>query len=152
MNLIAAKNLARTLMDQHGLNHWRFEFDGAKRRFGLCNHRTRVISMSRYLTPVSSDEQVRDTILHEIAHALVGPRHGHDGIWRAKALSIGCNGNRCGEALSAEQRPKPAYVGVCKTHGTVAHRYRAPAKGRKHSCPKCSPRYSDAYMISWIPA
>jgi len=36
-----------------------------------------------------SDELVRDTLLHEIAHALVGTAHGHDEVWKAKCLEIG---------------------------------------------------------------
>ena len=34
-----------------------------------------------------------DTILHEMAHALVGQVHGHDAVWQAQVL--GCSGRRC---------------------------------------------------------
>ena len=34
-------------------------------------------------------DEVRDTILHEIAHALVGPGHGHDAVWKAKCVEVG---------------------------------------------------------------
>lgn len=40
-------------------------------------------------------EVVTNVLLHEIAHALVPPRSGHNFIWKRKALSIGCNGRRC---------------------------------------------------------
>jgi hypothetical protein len=41
-------------------------------------------------------EEIVDTILHEIAHALVGPRHGHDTVWKAKCTDIGARPERCG--------------------------------------------------------
>ena len=70
MNLKDAEELALSLMRKHGLSHWEFGFDRAKRRFGACNFSKKRISLSKYLTEVNEIEQVRDTILHEIAHAL----------------------------------------------------------------------------------
>lgn len=74
---------------------WSFEWDNAKRRRGATHFNTKTITMSKHLTPIRTRAAVRNTILHEIAHALVGPSHGHDRVWRAKAISIGCNGERC---------------------------------------------------------
>jgi hypothetical protein len=37
-------------------------------------------------------ELIRDTILHEVAHALVGENHNHDEAWRAKAIELGATG------------------------------------------------------------
>jgi len=72
----AARILAVTLMQQHGLVGWTFKFDHARRRFGCCNFTRRTISLSRPLTFLNDDAEVRDTILHEIAHALAGlPEH-----------------------------------------------------------------------------
>ena len=58
-----------------------------------------------------SDDEVLDTILHEIAHALVGPQHGHDAVWRAKAREIGCTGERC--VSSDSPRVPGDWVGRC---------------------------------------
>jgi hypothetical protein len=33
---------------------------------------------------------VKNSILHELAHVLVGKGHGHDEIWFRKALDLGC--------------------------------------------------------------
>jgi SWI/SNF-related matrix-associated actin-dependent regulator 1 of chromatin subfamily A len=44
----------------------------------------------------TEEQQFKDTILHEIAHAIVGPHHGHDEVWRGKAVEIGCTGNVTG--------------------------------------------------------
>jgi SprT-like family len=95
MDLMEARALALELMKEHGLEFWYFEFDNAKRRFGICRYNRRTIGLSRNLVLLSNKEQVKDTILHEIAHALVGPGYGHSWVWKRMALEIGCDGNRC---------------------------------------------------------
>ncbi len=40
---------------------------------------------------MACDEEVKNTLLHEIAHALVGPGHRHNRVWRQKAREIGCD-------------------------------------------------------------
>ena len=82
---------AHSLLTQHGLDQWRFTFDHAKRRGGLCRYDQKVISMSEQYCLAISWSEARDTILHEIAHALVGAKHGHDELWKQKALEIGCS-------------------------------------------------------------
>ena len=46
-------------------------------------------------------EEVRDTILHEVAHALVGPGHGHDTVWKATAAQVGARPQRRGRTSFA---------------------------------------------------
>lgn len=76
MELSKARGLAKALMRQHGLSDWEFTFDRAKTRAGACRPGRRQLSLSAPWTRIHDDDQVRDTILHEIAHAMVGPRHG----------------------------------------------------------------------------
>jgi len=84
------------LMATHGLlPEWTLAFDRAKMRAGLTNFETKTITLSEYMIETASEQDVRNVLLHEIAHALVGPFHGHDDVWRAKALEIGCDGSRC---------------------------------------------------------
>jgi len=83
----------QTLRD-HGLTRWRFRFDHSTRRAGCCNYRDRLISISFELVRNGSEADIRDTILHEIAHALVGKKHNHDAVWQAKARELGCSGER----------------------------------------------------------
>jgi predicted SprT family Zn-dependent metalloprotease len=92
-----ARAVALSLMARHGLlaQGWQFLFDNAQTRAGRCNETTKTISLSKYLPAAVAGGDVRDTVLHEIAHALVGCHHGHDDVWRAKALAIGCSGARC---------------------------------------------------------
>ena len=86
--------LALKLMAKHGLHRWRFRFDHSTRCAGSCNYWERTITLSFDLARTGSDHDIRDTILHEIAHALVGKRHNHDAVWKAKAQEIGCTGER----------------------------------------------------------
>ena len=81
MRLHDARKLALELMAEHGLTRtgrapnfgvrvWRFTFDNAVRRFGVCRYHNGTISLSRVLVKLNTDAEVRATILHEIAHAL----------------------------------------------------------------------------------
>ncbi len=81
--------MARRLMEEHGLRGWSLAFVEAKRRLGDCHFRDRVIRISRTHALEGSNEQIRDTVLHEIAHAIAGPEAGHGPLWKATALRIG---------------------------------------------------------------
>lgn len=98
----AALDLAAKLMDEHGLSGWTVRLDHARRRAGQCDYNKRVISLSRHYVRHAEDTHIHDTILHEIAHALVGPHHGHDAVWRQQARKIGCTATRCHTLRFAE--------------------------------------------------
>ena len=144
MDLGKAYALATRLLDQHGLDGWSVVFDTAKRRAGVCRFDTRVIGLSGPLTRLHDEAEVRDTVLHEIAHALVGPRHGHDAVWAAKARAIGGSAERC---LSAEApRVEAPWVGVCPAGHTV-ERHRRPE--RVMACRTCSRSFDVAHVFEW---
>lgn len=81
--------MARRLMEEHGLTGWTLAFVEARRRLGDCHYQDRVIRISRAHALEGSEEQIRDTVLHEIAHAIAGPEAGHGPLWRATARRIG---------------------------------------------------------------
>ena len=99
-----AIDLATELMDAHGLVGWRIKLDHARRRAGQCDFTKKTISLSRLYVRHADIDHIHDTILHEIAHALVGPRHGHDAVWRQKAREIGCTAKRCHSLSFARAR------------------------------------------------
>ena len=88
-------NLARSEMDKYGLCDWKLELDHAKVRAGACHFTEKKISFSRNFIKHADELDINDTILHEIAHALVGPNHGHDSVWKIMAKKIGCSAKRC---------------------------------------------------------
>ena len=121
--LDSTRQLAAQLFAKHGMADWRFAFDRATRRAGSCCHTDRTITLSCEFARNAPDAELRETLLHEIAHALVGPRHNHDAVWRAKALAIGCSGQRCHDFSFAP----PRYVVTCENHcwaGTAERRRR----------------------------
>lgn len=73
---------------------WTFAFDLASRRAGVCRYDAKRIGLSVSFCLRAPLAEVEDTLLHEIAHAIVGPKHGHDAVWRAEARAIGCSGER----------------------------------------------------------
>lgn len=144
MELSDAYSLATGLVAQHGLDGWTVTFDTAKRRAGVCHFATRVIGLSAALTRLHDEVEVRDTVLHEIAHALVGPRHGHDAVWAAQARAIGSTGSRC---LPADApRVQAPWVGVCRG-GHVVERHRRPE--RVMACRTCAPRFDVRHVFEW---
>lgn len=144
MELREAERLARGLIAQHGLEGWGFAFDRAKVRAGACHHVDRRITLSRAITAAHDREQVTETLLHEVAHALVGPRHGHDAVWRARARAIGSTGERC---YRAEVPVVPGrWQGSCAA-GHVVHRHRRPT--RVLVCTRCRGVPVRQRVIDW---
>jgi predicted SprT family Zn-dependent metalloprotease len=144
MNLGDAANMARSLMTDHGLHDWTFEFDGAKKRFGQTKFGPDVISLSMRLTYMNDEARVREVILHEIAHALAGPNHHHDDYWKATARSIGASDSRTYDSDEVNI-PKGRWIGVCPNGHRTQPRHR---RGRL-ACKKCSPYFDSRYLFKW---
>lgn len=81
-----ARQIAQALIRKHKFG-WKFDFNNRVNAIGLCDYSKKTIFFSRKYLHVSK-EQFRQTILHEIAHALT-PGHNHDEVWAAKAAEIG---------------------------------------------------------------
>lgn len=144
MDWSQAVTLARTLMDEHGLSHVPFVESNAKRQFGVTTHRvTRrfgtvvneellSIGLSRPLTVVNDAACVRDTILHEIAHAKAGHSAGHNYQWKLVAMGLGCNpSHTCGEGVKSVAGK---YQATCPC-GLDHNMYRMPQ--RRKICRRC---------------
>jgi predicted SprT family Zn-dependent metalloprotease len=121
VDIAEARTLARQLMNQYGLERWTLRIDQCKVRFGHCSWRHNRISLSGPLTLLNDQDKVRDTILHEIAHALT-PYAYHNATWRLKAREIGADPVACFNS-SVKTPPAPWHAICPKCHRDIK-RYR----------------------------
>lgn len=129
-----ARQLALQLMAAHGLHAWAFTFNRRKQALGLCVYGRRSIELSiHFVERDNPPEEIRDTILHEIAHALVGPGHGHDKVWKRKCIEIGARPQRCGQA----DMPEGNWRARCGSCGKCFHRYKKPKRHGGWFCRDC---------------
>jgi MoaA/NifB/PqqE/SkfB family radical SAM enzyme len=147
MDIRTAVVHANAMMELHGLKAkgWALSLDNAKNRAGRCNYSTKTISLSRPLIQARDAAEVRNTVLHEIAHALT-PGRGHDAVWRNKFITIG------GDGKTRHSTVLPGrYKGTCP-NGHVSYRHRMTKAVRAGaSCGKCSPHKYDArYRLVWV--
>jgi len=136
MDLPTAGKLAHELMSAHGLTRrgWTFTFNRARRQLGKCDYVRKRIELSLLFVARNGEAEVRDTILHEIAHALAGHRAGHGAKWRDTCVRIGALPKRTCETA---MMPRGAYRAVCPTCRQEHHRHRRPLKGRTYFCRAC---------------
>lgn len=104
-----AKKLGEQLLIEHGLDDWRIVFIDAQSKFGHCCYVKKEIALSRDHVRNHRKNYIRGTILHEIAHALVGPKvKAHGPEWQAQAQCLGLKGDlwETAKALRASRRRK----------------------------------------------
>jgi hypothetical protein len=127
-----ASALARRLMNRHGLNKWSFAFIDDKGLLGQCQNRKRRIVLSAVHVPFMKRADIRDTILHEIAHALTpakAPSHGTE--WKANAVKLGANPEYRDAAPSGYQGAWEWKCSRCKQTG---RRFSAPHAWEDLNC------------------
>jgi predicted SprT family Zn-dependent metalloprotease len=141
-----ALNLMEDMMQLHGLHGWKAIINNNRSRLGYCHWYKKTIALSTYHATGSSDDAIMNTILHEIAHALVGPSSDpHGPAWQRKALEIGCNAQRCG-VMNAPKK-FTGHCPSCKKEYQVNRR-------TTFACGDCckqynNGRYAEKYRVVW---
>lgn len=101
-----AQRIAESLIEDHLMGEgWSFEWTHThNRNRGMCRYREKLISFNAAFINIAEEDEFRQTILHEIAHALAGPESRAHGIeWKRIARSIGVRNPRATANFSASR-------------------------------------------------
>jgi hypothetical protein len=134
MTQAQARALTSGLILKHGLVGWTVRFNNAKKTAGTADSRTKVITLSKILLAHRSYEDSWQTVTHEIAHAIVGTRHGHDPVWVRKHKELGGNGRVCFVDDGGYAKNHAPWVGRC-AHGQEFPRFKRPKVMTGYLCP-----------------
>lgn len=124
--------LTRKEMERVGLTGWHVTTSNKKSVYGITYHDEKKIEISLPLANASDEESLKETILHEIAHALCSSKVNHGKVWRETYQRIGGNLDHVDHSLDREKlnnwsRRCPNH---CKKFSGVIKRTRA-------TCPRC---------------
>lgn len=161
MKISEVEKIALKLMGENGMHapYWKLKFINRKSVAGRCyksnwngkRNASGRIELSIPFMEAFDEAEVRETILHEIAHGLTDPRfkpHGPE--WKANAKKIGSNGSRC---VSVDApKIKSRYLGTCPNgHEFTRHKKSEAITGNFTYCPPCSKKMpSGQYaFITW---
>ena len=146
-------NLAKSLLRENNLTGWRPILLNSFRRAGVCKYRTKEIGVSKKFLEYLTFAEVKDIILHEIAHAIAGYAAGHGPLWKKVCIKIGARPERLLslESLTNEKAvienvmTQKKYVGTCPCCNSKVYFSRMPKLNK--SCAKCSPVYDVRYKF-----
>ena len=146
MELNHIKETANDFMEQFDLHSkgWRFTFCNALSYIGQCNYRNKEIKFSKKFADIPYKE-IKDTVLHEIAHALDKERNGvssrHGAPWKRIAMEIGARPTSQSHSTDVQEtvRKQYKYIVECPTHGFIGGLTRRTKGVRNNSyvCRQC---------------
>lgn len=147
MNLQEIEKQATALMTAHGVGRLKFEFDRGKNRIAAMHSVTiggysmpERITFSRHFAELLSEEEIREVILHEIAHALAGHRAGHGPVWAKHARELGIKPERCRKVSVSPEASVKSYCPACGA--LVSKQHRLPLRVYWHrTCGRTNPLY-----------
>lgn len=130
MKLQEVESLAISLIAKHleGKN-WQFVWDNRINALGCCFYNRKQIKLSKRWVQAIPDEEILDTILHEIAHAIAGSKAGHGYEWKQVCINIGAKAYRLADTdIKRSDIAIPTHRLIDVFGNTVSNYYRKPAK------------------------
>lgn len=142
----ACAEMAKYNLFQKG---WTFEFIENHSRVGMCSYTKKTIYVSSYFLALTPDKEIQDTVLHEIAHALAGPKAKHGPDWKKVAKEVGARPQRT--SVGAISSATPKYSGACMKGHTFVRNRKSPTA--TYYCPKCTREIGEKWhkdaAIAW---
>jgi hypothetical protein len=80
--------LTQEYLNKYNLSDIEIRFTKSERAYGLCSESGDTISLNLFHAMWDNLESVKETILHEIAHAMTSGE-GHFIEWQKKAIELG---------------------------------------------------------------
>ncbi len=87
--LIKVLFLAQKHLNKFQLHSVEVKYINSKRALGKCYNNGELIGLDVNFCLQKAMDKIESTILHEIAHAIVGIEFGHRIEWQTKALELG---------------------------------------------------------------
>lgn len=151
MNKTEAVQLAKKLAAKHGFGHLEITTSRTKRALGRCFFKYGKpirIDLSAHWISHLDEPEIRDTILHEIAHAIAGHKAGHGADWKRAAIAVGANPSRTAELPRevsesfGEKHYK--YIAVCNgcENRVYFDRFGKNWRNNRYTCSKCGSRFT----------
>ena len=134
-----AKRITKKLIKFYNLDY-SFKFNNCKKIIGKCNYTKKEIYLSKKLVLLNKEKFIMNTILHEIAHAIVGRGNHHNNIWKNKFIQIGGNGKRC--YLDDVILPKSDKYLECSNCKKIVYIYRKKTNINNVACSVCCKKYN----------
>jgi len=145
MELFDASILAKELISQY-VPQYRFSWNSLKTKYGVCSYSNRTIYLSRHLTPLRTEAAVRQTIMHEIAHALT-PGAGHGMLWKIQMQRFGYKPERCSSDV-VDKSSISNWKATCPGCAKVVYMVRKPRVVK--SCGKCGHgKFNRKYILEF---
>lgn len=118
------------MLQSHGLPNWKCKASRSKTSWGHCDYGRSTIYLSKHLLQLGCHEEIIQTILHEVAHALTPSDREHGIEWFAKARSIGYSGYSVAERVLPF---KHRYIGHC----SFGHKFCCEDLEKRFRCMAC---------------
>lgn len=153
-NMIAAiEKFAHETLKQYGLTEkgWKVEWMKKKSALGTCNYVNKTILLSATVLPINDFDVARNTVLHEVAHALAGPGSGHGNRWKTEAIRVGADPHARTEIPVS---PEFKWIGICPRCGETIGRHRLTTKAKRVACRACcfannGGVHTTKYVFTW---
>lgn len=137
----------------HKLDNWKVVINTSPNVsfLGYCDYNSQTIILSGYHCDINPDSAVLDTILHEVAHALVGPGNGHNYVWQRMAEKLGAIPKACSEfslPAAAVDAIRSGHNVEVELETIVRPKYKVTQL--KDVCPECGKTAEEKFNIETI--
>ena len=164
MNMKEIRELAETLISQHlDSNLWEFEWISSSHSCGRCKYNLtpdRRILLAGGKIQVNTDyaiygelEEIKNTILHEIAHAIAGPHANHGYHWKSACYRIGAKPERLHHHSHASEMMafvNAKYRAVCPTCKHIHYIARMPKRIKLCATSSCKEQPTHSRQLTWV--